>query len=193
MTGVPFPVTPPDRSHTPVGPFALIAEFENASGSPGVHDEILMTFDPVVSTNPTAPAVGPKKAVRGLMPVPGAAIVALNSTYEDKTSATIPKPICSSVAEARFILRHPELAQGREGEILAEKQKRGNAALALMDQHLGAHDFFATGRYTIADMALYGYTSVAADGGFDLSQYPAVDAWLARVAAQPGYVAAVQG
>ena len=99
----------------------------------------------------------------------------------------------TSIAEARFILRHPELAQGREGEILAEKQKRGNAALALMNQHLGTHDFFAAGRYTIADMALYGYTSVAADGGFDLSQYPAVGAWVARVAAQPGYVAATEG
>ncbi len=43
-----------------------------------------------------------------------------------------------------------------------------------MDQHLGTHDFFAAGRYTIADMALYGYTSVAGDGGFDLAQYPAV-------------------
>jgi glutathione S-transferase len=98
----------------------------------------------------------------------------------------------TSVAEARFILRHPELAQGREGAILAEKQTRGNAALALMDQHLGTRDFFAAGRYTIADMALYGYTHVAHEGGFDLSQYPAVGAWLARVAAQPGYVPALE-
>jgi glutathione S-transferase len=98
----------------------------------------------------------------------------------------------TSIAEARFILRHPELAQGREGAILAEKQKRGNAALALMDQHLAANDFFAAGRYTIADMALYGYTQVAGDGGFDLSQYPAVGAWLARVAAQPRYVPALE-
>ncbi len=96
----------------------------------------------------------------------------------------------TSVAEARFILRHPELAEGREGAILAEKQQRGNAALALMDRHLGANDFFAAGRYTIADMALYGYTQVAGEGGFDLSQYPAVTAWLVRVAAQPGYVPA---
>ncbi len=96
----------------------------------------------------------------------------------------------TSIAEARFILHHPELSQGREGGILAEKQKRGNAALALMEQHLATHDFFAAGRYTIADMALYGYTSVAGEGGFELSQYPAVGAWLARVAAQPGYVPA---
>ncbi len=99
----------------------------------------------------------------------------------------------TSVAEARFILGHPELSEGREGAILAEKQKRGNAALALMEQHLAAHDFFAAGRYTIADIALYGYTHVAEEGGFDMPQYPAVGAWLDRVAAQPGYVAATEG
>ncbi len=96
----------------------------------------------------------------------------------------------TSIAEARFILSHPELSQGREGAILAEKHKRGNAALTLMEQHLGANDFFAAGRYTIADIALYGYTQVAHEGGFELSQYPAIGAWLDRVAAQPGYVPA---
>ncbi len=99
----------------------------------------------------------------------------------------------TSVAEARFILSHPELSQGSEGAILAEKQTRGNAALALMEQHLTVNDFFAAGRYTIADMALYGYTQVAGEGGFELGQYPAVGAWLARVAAQPGYVPAAEG
>ncbi len=96
----------------------------------------------------------------------------------------------TSIAEARFILSHPELSQGREGVILAEKQKRGNAALMLMAQHLAGNDVFAAGRYTIADMALYGYTQVAGEGGFDLGQYPAIGAWLDRVAAQPGYVPA---
>ncbi len=99
----------------------------------------------------------------------------------------------TSVAEARFILAHPELSEGREGAILAEKQKRGNAALALMEQHLGAHDFFAAGRYTIADIALYAYTQVADEGGFDLSQYPAIQAWCARVAGQPGHVGIAEG
>ncbi len=99
----------------------------------------------------------------------------------------------TSIAEARFILRHPELAQGREQHILPEKQKRGNAALTLMAQHLADNDFFAAGHYTIADIALYGYTQVAGEGGFDLSQYPAVGAWLDRVAAQPGYVPVTQG
>ncbi len=59
-----------------------------------------------------------------------------------------------------------------------------------MAQHLADNDFFAAGRYTIADMALYGYTQVAGEGGFDLDQYPAIGAWLDRVAAQPGYVPA---
>ncbi len=99
----------------------------------------------------------------------------------------------TNVAESRFILNHPELSKGREGEILAEKQKRGNAAIKLMDDHLASHDFFAAGRYTIADVALYGYTSVAADGGFDLSKFPAVQAWMMRIEAQPGYVAANAG
>ena len=96
----------------------------------------------------------------------------------------------TSIAEARFILNHPELSRGREGAILAEKQKRGNAALTLMAQHLGANDFFAAGRYTIADIALYAYTHVAHEGGFEMRQYPAIGAWLARVAAQPGSVPA---
>ncbi len=96
----------------------------------------------------------------------------------------------TSIAEARFILSHPELSRGREGAILAEKQKRGNAALTLMEQHLGANDFFAAGRYTIADIALYAYTHVAHEGGFEMRQYPAIGAWLARVAAQPGSVPA---
>jgi glutathione S-transferase len=96
----------------------------------------------------------------------------------------------TSVAEARFIMEHPELAEGRTGNILEEKQKRGNAALKLMDDHLRKHDFFAAGRYTIADMALYGYTSVADEGGFDLSKYPAIQAWMKRIEAQPGYVRA---
>jgi glutathione S-transferase len=48
--------------------------------------------------------------------------------------------------------------------------------------------FFVGDRYTIADIALYAYTHVAHEGGFDLEGFPAVRAWLGRVAAQPGYV-----
>ncbi len=47
-------------------------------------------------------------------------------------------------------------------------------------------DFFVGGRYSIADVALYAYTHVAHEGGFDLSTRPSVRAWLARVSDQPG-------
>jgi glutathione S-transferase len=58
----------------------------------------------------------------------------------------------------------------------------------VMQAHLARHDWFAGGRYSIADIALYGYTHCAADGGFDLAPYPAVGAWLKRVATQAGHV-----
>ena len=57
-----------------------------------------------------------------------------------------------------------------------------------MDTHLARADWFAAGRFTLADIALYAYTHVAGEGGFDLSRYPAVEAWLARVAALPRHV-----
>jgi len=69
-----------------------------------------------------------------------------------------------------------------------EKRERGNAALAVMEQHLARNDFFVGGRYSIADVSLYAYTHVAGEGGFDLSGYPAVRAWLDRVAVQPLHV-----
>ena len=71
---------------------------------------------------------------------------------------------------------------------LAERMTRGREALAVMERHLSTHDFFAAGHYTIADIALYAYTHVADEGGFDLGPYPAVRAWLDRVADQPGHV-----
>jgi len=62
-----------------------------------------------------------------------------------------------------------------------------------MEKALANQPFLVDGRYTIADIGLYAYTHVASDGGFDLSRFPAVRAWLARVAAQPGYVAMAGG
>lgn len=68
------------------------------------------------------------------------------------------------------------------------KRAAGEDALALMDAHLAATPFLVAGRFTLADIALYAYTHVAGEGGFALSPYPAVEAWLARVAALPGHV-----
>lgn len=72
---------------------------------------------------------------------------------------------------------------------LPGKIAAGEAALALMDEHLGRRDFLVLDRLTLADIILYAYTHVAEEGGFDLQPYPNVRAWLARVAAQPGHVA----
>jgi glutathione S-transferase len=66
--------------------------------------------------------------------------------------------------------------------------ERGYQALQVMDTHLAAHDFFAAGRYTIADIALYAYTHIAHECDFDLTAFPATRAWLKRVAAQPRHI-----
>ena len=71
---------------------------------------------------------------------------------------------------------------------IAANAERGRHALAVMDGRLSRHDWFAAGCYTIADMALYPYTEVAGEGGFDLAAYPAVGRWLERVRAQPGHL-----
>ena len=75
-----------------------------------------------------------------------------------------------------------------EAEVEA-RRRAGYAALRAMERHLSRRTFLVGERYTVADIALYAYTHVAHEGGFDLSRYPAVQAWLARVAAQPGHVA----
>ena len=69
------------------------------------------------------------------------------------------------------------------------KRAAGEAALALMDEHLNRTPYFAAGRFTLADIALYAYTHVGDGGGFEVHRYPAVMAWLARVAALPGHIA----
>jgi glutathione S-transferase len=71
---------------------------------------------------------------------------------------------------------------------LPVKRAAGAAALALMDAHLARTPFLAAGRFTLADIALYAYTHLADEAGFELHRYPAVQAWLTRVAATPGHV-----
>jgi glutathione S-transferase len=79
---------------------------------------------------------------------------------------------------------------GRELQMHAieEWMEHGYGALQVMEKHLAAHPFFAADRYTVADIALYAYTHVANECGFDLTGFPAVRAWLKRVAEQPGHV-----
>lgn len=74
-------------------------------------------------------------------------------------------------------------------EVDITKGEAGYEALAVMEAHLSRHNFFVGDRYSIADIALYAYTHVAHEGGFDLSGYPALQAWLKRIAAQPRHIA----
>lgn len=72
--------------------------------------------------------------------------------------------------------------------MLPGKRQAGEAALMLMNDHLAGQPFFAGDCLSLADVALYAYTHVAADGGFDLAAFPAVTSWLRRIEAAPGYV-----
>jgi len=95
------------------------------------------------------------------------------------------------IAVVRFWC-HTGEAEKRPDEVAA-RRARGYDALAVMEDHLHHRDWFAAGRYTIADIALYAYTHVAHEGGFDLAPYPAVIAWLARVRSQPRHIPITQG
>lgn len=71
---------------------------------------------------------------------------------------------------------------------LEDWMERGYRALQVMDNHLKSHDYFAAGRLTVADIALYAYTHLADQCDFDLGAFPAIRRWLGRMAELPGYV-----
>ena len=79
---------------------------------------------------------------------------------------------------------------GRELQMHAveEWMEHGYQALQVMEKHLENHRFFAADRYTVADIALYAYAHIADECDFDTSGFPALRAWLERVAEQPGHV-----
>jgi glutathione S-transferase len=92
-----------------------------------------------------------------------------------------------AIAVTRFWLTYsgrPEAFADR----LDERTAAGHRALAAMERHLRDHDYFVGNGMTLADIALYAYTHVAPEGGYELDGYPAVRAWLDRIAAEPGHV-----
>jgi len=91
------------------------------------------------------------------------------------------------IAVVRFILHYLPPDSPRRAE-LPRLLERGNQALAVMEQHLQREPYFAAGRYSVADIALFAYTHSAGDFGFDLKKYPAVASWLDRVRSQPRFV-----
>src|SRR5262249_25594314 len=91
------------------------------------------------------------------------------------------------VAVARAWLHYYGMNEQRRRAI-PKKQKLGYQPLAVMERHLESRMFFVAERYTIADIALYAYTHVADEGGFNLARFAAVGAWLERVRSQPQHI-----
>ena len=91
-----------------------------------------------------------------------------------------------NIATSRFIIRYLNNPAEKQS-VLAEKKTAGYKALDVMEQRLLNADYLLTGGFTIADIALYAYTHVAHEGGFDLDAYPGIRAWLARIAGRPAY------
>jgi glutathione S-transferase len=93
-----------------------------------------------------------------------------------------------NIATVRYWITHKVEMTPDRVAALPGKRKGGGAALEVMEQQLRTRAFFAGEAYTIADIALYAYTHVAHEGGFDLAPFPAVRAWLARVSDQPRHI-----
>jgi glutathione S-transferase len=93
-----------------------------------------------------------------------------------------------NIGTARFWIASLGRTEAELGEKLEEKRRNGHAALAVLEKGLAGQEFLVAGQYSLADIALYAYTHVAPEGGFDLGPYPAIRAWCARVEAQPGHV-----
>jgi len=92
-----------------------------------------------------------------------------------------------NIATARHWVAHLPPDPERQ-RLLPGKRELGLRALGVMEGHLGERSWFVADRPTVADLALYAYTHVAPEGGFDLGPFPAVRTWLERVSALPGHV-----
>ncbi len=96
------------------------------------------------------------------------------------------EPIIAVRASLNF---YPERRAQATPERMAELAGAGHAVLEILDDHLASREWFEAGRPTVADIALYAYTHTAGTrGGFEMDNFPAVNAWLARVASLPGYI-----
>jgi glutathione S-transferase len=91
------------------------------------------------------------------------------------------------IAVSRFIRTFLPSDHPRRASLDALKAS-GDEALAAMERHLHRLPWFGGEHYTIADIALFAYTHIAEDGGFDLGAYPHVERWIKHVRMQPGFV-----
>ncbi len=90
------------------------------------------------------------------------------------------------IATSRFVVRFLNNPPDRQADV-ERWIKPGYKALGVMNTHLESQTFFVNNTYSIADIALFAYTHVADEGGFDLSGFPAVNAWISRVKQQPRF------
>lgn len=92
-----------------------------------------------------------------------------------------------SIAVARFIKLYQGMPEDRKDEYQA-KLKAGYRALDLMEQHLTKNNFLVGDSCSIADISLFAYTHVAPEGGFKLSNFPAIETWIARIQSLEGFI-----
>ena len=92
-----------------------------------------------------------------------------------------------NIGTVRFWISSLGKTRAELGEKLVEKKKNGYAALDVLEESLRDSEYLAAGQYSLADIALYAYTHVAHEGGFDLAPYPAIRAWCERVEKQPAW------
>lgn len=92
------------------------------------------------------------------------------------------------IAVRRALMVYPERARDATPERLASTLTGGNKALGVMEEQLKKTPFLAGDHLTVADISLYAYTHEAHRGGFNMDAYPAIQSWLARVAADAGHV-----
>jgi len=95
-----------------------------------------------------------------------------------------------NIATLRFWMRElgPDGLSDLQRVQMPGKRQQGNAALKLMDEHLGGRDWFVGDSISLADICLFAYTHVAGDADFDLQRYSNVLAWIERVKAEPRYI-----
>ena len=92
-----------------------------------------------------------------------------------------------NLATSRFIIKYLGSPPDRQAS-LEKKRDTGQQALAVMERQLLRHPYIVGDKYNIADIALFAYTHVADEGGFSLSDYPAIQAWIEHIERRPKFV-----
>jgi len=94
----------------------------------------------------------------------------------------------ANISPVRFFTHiAPQLASDDQLAMVPVWREQGNKGLTILDAYLAHNDFVTCDGYSVADIAVYGYTHLAGEGGFDLNEYTAISAWIERVAGQADY------